>query len=220
MHFQITGDSWSQGEWNGDPTDYKIVHQGIQQYLIDSGHTVINVGQGGFNNIESLDAVQNCNFDHLIFFYTDPLRQASELEIQLDLPFTIIENHRNYVHNRLVQIKSARHCKITVIGGCAKYLGSYQHLDYVVPSITELLVLNYKDSEYMTSREWETYFFKHQKKYSVEQKKQWLTVMSQAGIKYETWNNNKNLFWPDGLHVNRHGAKLLYDHLLKLWVNE
>lgn len=218
MHFLITGDSWSQGEWDGYPTDYHVSHPGIEQYLIDDGHSVTNVGKGGYNNNESFDAI-NGEFDHLIFFYTDPLRQATEQQIKLLLPFDIITDHNINLHSNLVCLKQTTDCKITIIGGCAKYVGSAESINYLVPSISELLVPGFEDTEFMGSREWEKHFFKHERNFTVEQKSQWLTVMSRAGEKYTIWNKNKEMFWPDGLHANRHGTQKVYEYLKQLWLN-
>ena len=218
MHFLITGDSWSQGEWDGYPDDYRVTHHGIQQYLIDDGHTVTNVGRGGYNNNESCAAIPSIHFDHLIFFYTDPLRQATENEIRHKPPFDIILNHKTDLSNHFLQVKQKTNCMITVIGGCAKYLGETNNIDYSVPSISELVVTNFQDSEYMTSREWEEHFLKHEKHFNFQQKSQWLTVMTKASEKYSIWGKNKEVFWPDGLHTNRHGALILYNHLKKIWL--
>jgi hypothetical protein len=220
MRFLITGDSWSQGEWDTTPTGYRTTHTGVQQYLIDDGHEVLNVGRGGYNNLESFAAVSDLQFDHVIFFYTDPLRQAQEHEIAYKLPFDIITAHNIDLCDNFEKLKQKTNCKITVIGGCAKFTAVTQTVDFLVPSISELLVANFHDSEFMTSGEWEQHFFKHESKFDVEQKTQWLTVMTKAGEKYSVWNQHKKYFWPDGLHVNRHGALILYQHLQKLWINE
>lgn len=222
MRFLITGDSWSQGEWDGYPTDYKITHLGIQQYLLDDGYDVLNVGKGGFNNIESLAVVENAkiDFDHLIFFFTDPLRQANEIDIKTILPKVIIKNHVHLVEEKLLKIKKDKQSKITVIGGCAKFQPNSSYIDYIIPSITELLVEKFTDSEFMTSREWEEHFFKFEKNFNSAQKQQWLEVMSEASKKYQAWKKNKEYFWPDGLHANRHGLKILYHQLRQLWFNE
>jgi hypothetical protein len=219
MRFLITGDSWSQGEWDGYPTDYRITHSGIQQYLLEDKHEVYNVGQGGYNNLESLAAAKNFNhdFDHLIFFYTDPLRQAKEYDIKHVLPFVLIQDHIKLLINNLIVFKQEKQCKITVIGGCAKFNVTNNDIDYIIPSINEFLVSEFVDSEFMTSREWEEHFFKHEKNFNLVQKAQWLTVMTEAEKKYKLWSQHKEYFWPDGLHVNRHGAFKLYQSLFKLW---
>jgi hypothetical protein len=222
MRFLITGDSWSQGEWDGYPTNYRITHTGIQQYLLNDGHEVFNVGQGGYNNLESLTAITNFNnsYDHLIFFYTDPLRQASEHEIKNLLPFDIIKNHSSHLINELINLKQNQMCKITVIGGCAKFTSTSPNIDYVVPSINEIIVPTFKDTEFMTSREWEIHFHKHEKNFTFDQKSQWFEILSGASIKYSLWEQRKEYFWPDGLHANRHGTKILYNKLLELWISE
>jgi hypothetical protein len=220
MRFLITGDSWSQGEWDGYPTDYQVTHAGVHQYLLDDGHEVYNVGQGGYNNLESFAAAKNHtdSFDHLIFFYTDPLRQATESDIKNVLPFVLIKDHNKLLINELLKFKQEKQCKITVIGGCAKFTGSTDSIDYIVPSIGEFLVPEFIDSEFMTSREWEEHFFKHEKNFNIVQKQQWLKILSKAGDKYKLWNQKKEYFWPDGLHANRHGTKILYNKLKELWL--
>lgn len=69
MKILITGDSWGCGEWDGLNVDYRVTHSGIEQYLRDDGYTVENVSRGGYNNLESLEAINGCVFDHLIFFF-------------------------------------------------------------------------------------------------------------------------------------------------------
>jgi hypothetical protein len=220
MRFLITGDSWSQGEWDGYPTFYRITHSGVHQYLLDDGHEVYNVGQGGYNNLESLAAARNFSdqFDHLIFFYTDPLRQASESEIKTLLPFEIIKTHTIALLNELIELKQKQNCQITVIGGCAKFTLASPKIDYIVSSINEVIVPTFSDSEFMTSREWELHFHKYEKKFSRDQKEQWLKILSKAEDKYKLWNQKKEYFWPDGLHANRHGTKILYNKLKELWL--
>jgi len=220
MRFLITGDSWSQGEWDGYPTDYQITHAGVQQYLINDGHEVLNVGRGGYNNLESFKAVPDSQFDHVIFFYTDPLRQATEDDVANKLPFDIITAHNANLSDKFKKLKQKTNSKLTVIGGDAKYLGPTENIDYLISSISELLVTNFQDSEFRTSREWIQHFLKHESKFDVTQKAQWLTVMTKAGEKHTLWQQHKQYFWPDGQHANRHGALVLYQQLKKLWVNE
>lgn len=84
MRFLITGDSWSQGEWDGYPDQYRVTHTGIQQYLIDDGHQVYNVGCGGFNNLESVAAIDlGLEFDHLIFFIQTHCDKQTNLTLNL-----------------------------------------------------------------------------------------------------------------------------------------
>lgn len=120
----------------------------------------------------------------------------------------------------MIRIKELKKIKITVIGGCAKFPSAVDNIDYIVPSVSELLIPNFVDSEYMTSSEWEEKFFRYEKNFNFLQKKQWLAVMEGASKKYNLWKRHKEYFWPDGVHVNRAGIKILYQQLKSLWFSE
>jgi len=221
FNFIITGDSWSQGEWDGYPIDYKITHGGLHQYLVEAGHTVTNVGQGGYNNNESLTAMlvelSNNNYTHAIFFFTDPLRQSTYEEFSTQLPSTIINNHVNYIIKELDKLGRQTGIKIILVGGCAKILiKDYKpaNIDLIVPSISELLVSEFVDSEYMDSREWTEHWLKLKTNCSLEHKQEILKVFNQAHDKFNLWSEHKDLFWPDGLHANRIGHKILFDYIV------
>ena len=210
MRILITGDSWGCGEWDGLNVDYRVTHTGIEQYLRDDGYDVKNVSVGGNNNLQSLEAAKSESFDHLIFFFTDPLRQATNEEFTIQSPMAIIQNHTRHVCDYLQYFP-----KVTLIGGCVK-VKPQVNLDYVIPSVSELLVPGFKDSPYMTSHEWEDHWIKI-KRPSLKFKKEILDITDQAGRKYQLWKDNPDLFWPDGLHANRKGIRILYDHMLSLW---
>lgn len=223
MHSKIliTGDSWSQGEWDGDSSDYRVTHSGVQQYLTEAGYTVTNVGQGGYNNNESLEAViselPNNNYTHCIFFFTDPLRQTTYEEFSTTFPSIIIRNHVNHLLESLDNLKKETGIKIVIIGGCAKlivkdYIPS--NIDIIIPSLSELLIPEFTDYEFMSSREWENHWLALETKCSHEHKKEIYDLYNLASIKFDLWAKYKNLFWPDGRHVNRVGHKILFDYLI------
>ena len=217
----ITGDSWSQGEWDGYPTNYRITHGGVQQYLTEAGYTVTNVGQGGYNNNESLAALiselPNDNYTHCIFFFTDPLRQTTYEEFSTTLPSMIIRNHVNHLLESLDNINKETGIKIVIVGGCAKLIFKDYvptNIDVIVPSLSELLIPEFIDNEFMNSQEWNDHWLKLETKLSFEHKKEIYDVCNNAGIKFDTWKKRKDLFWPDGIHVNSRGHKILFDYLI------
>jgi len=219
--FIITGDSWSQGEWDGYPTDYRITHGGVQQYLVEAGYTVKNVGRGGYNNNESLTALiaglSNDNYTHCIFFFTDPLRQTTYEEFSTTLPSVIIKNHVNHLLESLDNLNKETGIKIVIVGGCAKLIvKDYMptNIDLTVPSLCELLVPGFIDNEFMNSREWNDHWLKLETKCNFEHKKEIYNVYNNAGVRFDLWKKRKDLFWPDGLHANRLGHKILFDYLL------
>ena len=210
MRILITGDSWGCGEWDGLNVDYRVTHTGIEQYLRDDGYNVKNVSVGGNNNLQSLELAKTEQFDHLIFFFTDPLRQATFKEFSTKNPKQIAQEHTDYVCSYLTYFP-----KVTLIGGCVK-VETKQLIDYVIPSVSELLIPGFKDTPYMTSHEWEEHWL-NIKKPNTQFKQEILDITEQAGRKYQLWKDHPELFWPDGLHANRKGIRILYDHLLSLW---
>jgi hypothetical protein len=175
----ITGDSWSQGEWDGYPTNYRITHGGVQQYLVEAGYTVTNIGQGGYNNNESLAALiaelPNDNYTHCIFFFTDPLRQTTYEEFSTTLPSIIIRNHVNHLLESLDNLNKETGIKIAIVGGCAKLIFKDYvpiNIDVVVPSLCELLVPEFVDNEFMNSHEWNSHCLKLETNCSFEHKKE------------------------------------------------
>lgn len=222
MRVLIAGDSWSQGEWGGSHGEYGVVHQGMHQYLLDDGYEVFNVGRGGYHNFESFDAVTQFDqsFDHLIFFYTDPLRVSKEDDIKNIPPQHLIAEHKQVIYRYLEQIKNETHAKITLIGGCVKFIGDDTNIDYLIPSVTELLIPNFVDNEYLVSQQWRSHFLAQEKTFNIQQKTQWLEILTQADNKFSVWGKNPEYFWPDGYHMNRKGAKIVYEKLKELWFNE
>ena len=208
MRILITGDSWSQGEWNGP----KTTHKGIEQYLLDDGYDVVNVGQGGYNNIQAFDAIKK-DFDHLIFFWSDPLRQATWGELNNKTPLQIIEKHTDYYMEQLDSFPL-----VTLIGGCAKvkYYNYIPNIKYVIPSMSETIVPEFEDSPYMASHEWEN-IWQNLKNPTTQWKQEILEISDLTDRKYNLWQERKDYFWPDGLHANRKGARIVYDHMLNLW---
>lgn len=220
--FIITGDSWSQGEWDGYPTDYRITHGGVHQYLVEAGYSVKNVGRGGYNNIESLNSLlvelPNNNYTHCIFFFTDPLRQSTYEEFSTKLPSTIISDHVNYLLESIDIISRENNIRIIIVGGCAKIvLDKYipTNIDLIVPSFTELVIPAFIDSEFMNSEEWNVHWLKLETRCTSKHKFEILNVYNQTQLKLNIWKQHPELFWPDGIHANRLAHKLLFDHLMR-----
>lgn len=220
--FIITGDSWSQGEWDGYPSDYRITHSGIHQYLVEAGYSVKNVGRGGYNNIESLNSLlaelPNDNYTHCLFFFTDPLRQSTYEEFSTKLPSKIIRDHKNYLLESIDNIGKNSNIKIILIGGCSKIiLDEYKptNIDFIVPSFTELVIPSFIDSEFMNSEEWYSHWLKLKTNCTIAHKSEMMNIHHQAQFKFNIWKKHNDLFWPDGIHANRLAHKLLFDHLLK-----
>ena len=219
MHFLLAGDSWSQGEWyNND-----VTHKGLEQYILDSRHDVTNVGRGGIDNCEALYQVERAlwpGIDHLIFFHTDVLRSCLAIDLRLNLPMDMLKKYQAWTADLLDRIKKNNsNLKITVIGGCGKFnTESTSAWNYCVPSLTELLVPGYSDTEFWASQTWIRFINEHASgELSGEHKSQILKIEDAIESKKKCWLDNKDFFYPDGTHPNRHAHKLLFEHLTKLW---
>ena len=237
MHFLIAGDSWSQGEMiipfvSGSKNKTAVTqqsqtpvytHKGLHQYLEDSGHTVTNVGIGGSSNTSALMQVDRAlwsDIDHLVYFYTDPLRQASPEELCRREPFELINEHIEYVKNSLLNIcTNYPNLKITLIGGCSQLPDALvDSATYAVSSVTELVCPEFVDTAYMLSGQWQLVIKDVSPgALTAQQKEQYSLIISEATRKLDFWKNNKEFFWPDGQHANRKAHLALFNHLVSLW---
>jgi len=83
MKIIVAGDSWAKGEWdkNSRTNENNVVaHGGLQQYLTEDGHEVIDASLGGQSNLAILSLIRqkldaNENIDYIFMFQTDPMRE-------------------------------------------------------------------------------------------------------------------------------------------------
>lgn len=225
MNILISGDSWSQGEWDGDwrtvPSTYRVYHPGINQYLQEAGHLIVNVGKGSISNMQALDNLKQqitCqNFDYLIFFFTDPLRDCSEQEIKSGRLFDLVQTKTKLFLDHLKQVKSqCPNLKIILLGGYSKIETFDNDIDHVIPSIIELLVPGYQDSSCADSPEWKQYLPTLSLFTSDKEKQEIVDFSKRVREKLLVMEQHKNLFYPDGYHPNRHAHRLLANKILKL----
>ena len=54
MKYIVIGSSWASGEWEWDATlGKRLTHRGLQQWLIDQGHDVLDLSRAGTGNIDN-----------------------------------------------------------------------------------------------------------------------------------------------------------------------
>lgn len=224
MNILIAGDSWGCGEWDfrlitKTATEISISHKGTEQYFLDNGYNVVNLSSGNsscsdsleqlsifFNSSESEDIV-------VVWFQTDPLRNLR--------PYTNFRNQIKTYNDMLVlndQILDSTYNllnqfnkKIVCIGGCSKLnlelINKYPNLIPLIPSVPEFLIENYTAPELWIS-DW--FYSEHFKVDTADINK--LVYISKAK---ENLKRYPALFFPDGEHPNRHGHKLIFEHLIK-----
>jgi len=80
MKFFILGDSWGCGEYSKLSKNLlPIPNTGVDYYLRNLGHTVTNEARGGSSNFGQLRHAywtlkENSDYDYIIWFHTEPLR--------------------------------------------------------------------------------------------------------------------------------------------------
>ena len=140
----ISGDSWGAGAWK----DGKIYHRGLEQYLHDDGHSVVNLSIGGGSNFHSIERITNFlktqnkqvplwhdkEIDSIIMFQTEWHRDGVEHNKNSNKDFVVNEElHKlsqhwnvgddkiilNRYYNNLSLVAQTHDIPIGIVGGCS-----------------------------------------------------------------------------------------------------
>tara|TARA_B110000503_G_scaffold69416_1_gene108192 strand:+ start:6100 stop:6822 length:723 start_codon:yes stop_codon:yes gene_type:complete len=234
MKILIAGDSWGCGEWSVDePRDTdciyfgkftSIAHKGLEQYLLDDGHSVTNLSIPGGTFRTTLESLQleNGTYDAKFVFVTDAFRGVTKHH---DVPaFRYKHNwfwtpeHSPQFYKDLYQrnirefVDTLSHLKasrgpIYLIGGLSKVSYETTNVKVAIPSMLELIVPG--------TTQYDTFFLyyhhdltrenanKETIDYVWEQNKSWLMYSRHDMLK------------PDNHHPNREAHLIAYKHLLE-----
>jgi hypothetical protein len=229
----IAGDSWSAGEW----ANMNVQHCGLAQYLNDSGHIVCNLGQGGGWNslttqkLESFLKLNHFNLNqisHIIVFQTEWIRDliysTSIFEQDFDNNFQSLRDQTiSSFYYKLSELGQTFNKKIYVIGGASdtiwvdKFSQEYPNVEIVCQSLTKLLIdqdhridnpvfCMYSRTHIKIINQFKTLFINKDLDLL-------LNDIDLGGIRLDTLAANKEFFWPDGYHPNRHGHRILFNFL-------
>jgi len=224
----IAGDSWGCGEWE----DMKVTHGGLAQYLQEDGHKTINLSLGGSSNWEIYERIQ--------LFFASGIPNYLIEDIDLILVFQTEWNrdfdqkrstctNQRYGMNavscwqyRLSEIAINNNVKIGIIGGCSDtmFLDKFEHeypgLFIACQSLTNLCVNNDHriNDPTIIIRPAEDHL-KQMKDYCRKSDclDQLLIDLDKGKLRHSVWSENKKYFYPDGVHPNRLGHKILFDFL-------
>lgn len=240
MNVLIVGDSWGLGEWNLLCTD--ISHRGLEQYLIDDGHSVTNLSKGGISNIDIyhrlrnyLDRSQDCNFSKIVVFQTEYTRDFRYEQMNMHHVFGV-DDWKNLLtpsdlssrwierfYLRLSEVSQEYKIPVLILGGCSDTI-PFDNMDKDYPgcsiacqSITNLLV----NQDPFISKPVFSWYLKNSEDLVRKLKKsmpmEGLSVLLDdihRGFERQcTLQENPDLFYPDGRHPNRRGHFLLYEYL-------
>lgn len=240
MNILIAGDSWGCGEWNVECS--AINHKGLEQYLLEDNHQVFNLSKGGSSNLDSINRIRLW-FDRFVDVKIDIII-AFQTEFTRDFKHDVIQQEYNKINNdwenikkitdissrwverfyfRLSEIAQEKKCSVLLIGGASDTLWfDNMQIDYpgctiACQSITNLLLhgshkIDNPILSWYTNKSFD--FIKKIKLAGIHQGE----IMSAIDLGMEresSLKENPNLFFPDGIHPNRIGHRILFDFLKK-----
>lgn len=228
MKILLAGDSWGCGVWaknkkNETPT---VIHRGIEQFMSDDGHEVVNISQGGFANYEIINkmkSVINDNFDYIFYIQTDPLRDHFKSSIfqKKEIWFTdyqsLLEINNKLMldtYNKLNNFGKTIH----MIGGCSKVesnmLEQFSNLKLVLCSIPEFICDGYTAPKIFFTQKW--WRDELDDRWSLET----LDKIIEQQDKWHWLGKNCSHFKEDRYHSDRHGYEKVYNYIKENVLNE
>lgn len=217
----IVGDSWGVGEWS---KDWNLSGPGFGHYLMLHDQ-VCNLSLGAGSNTDSLDRLSQFfkkykvdQHDTIYWIVTCPSRDI-DIKQCLDKSGSLKQTLLNSLFKSLdTAQKLATHydIQINLIGGLCDLnsidISQYTNLNVCVPSWGRLLDQQYKiGAFYPTS--W-TDLGRLIKEHYPDHLEDWADIADEVIAKNQSWSK---IFHTDGSHPDRHGHKILHDHLYPEW---
>jgi hypothetical protein len=232
----ILGDSWSQGEIDFDENKKHIVtHGGVHRYLVEHGHSVTNLGGLGESNDQAYRCYiqQPATYDLVLWFQTDVTRDVNynyeELFYKKLVELKSIRGVFDYIllntYSLLDAAAKQKNEKIFTLGGFATVddqIQNFTNLVNFVPSIISLIDPSKSFSAYsfFMRFDWFVDVIENiSSNYSLEQEiidtlKEEYIHMVDENVKMKNYlKENKKYFWPDGMHPNREGHRIIFNKI-------
>lgn len=213
MRIYIGGDSWGCGEWGYTKETYSVTHKGLEQFLIDDGHTVTNKSRSARGNKKTYDLlVEADEHDVYIIFQTVSLRDNEDWNSLVTWTDFIGRNEE--LQADFYKKLSSLPMKIHILGGLEKinkdHIAQYPNLVPVIESIPEVLT----EFKAETLRSYiGIYNFYDLLSHNID-----IEVLDKLDDALNYWDDtvsNTEYFQPDGKHINRHGHRQVYNIVKK-----
>jgi len=236
----IAGDSWGCGEWGesdrtGTNVQFGIVnHTGLEQYLQDDGHNVINVSYGGSSNIDvcnqlntSLNVLSGVgkvsDVKHIFVFQTEwhrAYRYTLPVDSVIDIDYihTVMSNY----YYRLSDLALKYKVRIGLIGGCTDILWldafekEYPGVFIACQSMINLcLNHNHRIGNPLFDLQNDLPLVDKMKSNNFKNTEFLLAQLKDTNDRRDNMSRCPQFFAPDFVHANQFGHQKLYN-LLKL----
>lgn len=208
----VTGDSWSAGEWDtsmGDDINLHAVQYSLSNYLGETRkYEVVHnpfPGHGDGVVIAHLfDRHDLADFDYIVYVKTCATRSFKYLEEEKHPMFHKEKNILTkicWMNDNFYRHFTEIGHKLILLGGIEKIRSSFDCF-LKIPSITEFLYPNWKDTEYFGD-------IKYIADLADDDKIGSELLFKCAKRKIDFWKKHDEYFYPDGVHPNRKAHKKL-----------
>lgn len=234
----IAGDSWGCGEWGesdntGPNIQFGIVtHTGLEQYLQDDGHNVINVSYGGSSNIDvcnqlntslnTLSCVGKLSEINRIFVFQTEWHRGYRYTLPADRVIDI-----DYIHMvmsdyyyRLSDLALKYNVRIGLIGGCADVLWldafekEYPGVFIACQSMINLCLNdNHRTSNPLFDLQNDLPLTEKMKSNNIKNTEFLLTQLTDTAKRRDDMQLCTKFFEPDFVHANQFGHQKLFNNL-------
>ena len=205
----IIGDSWGCGEWGLKDGLYRVVHGGLEQYLIDAGYQVKNLSGSSKQNEESVEFLENYLESNsaptaVFWFVTCPLRTSTHRIYNDPYEFGIFQLTATFDY--LDRLAKKYHTKIYALGGLCDLPEKivqhrYDNISVVIPSISSLIIDNFPQAMFGDVKE-------------LHRIKSTEAAMEAAGLIENKLNLFKESeFFPDHGHPGREAHKIIFEKI-------
>ncbi len=231
----IAGDSWSCGEWMFNDATQKlgIVHKGLEYYIKNDRGNVANISIGGSSNLDSINRIKSWlerfpnSVEKIFVFQTEYNRDFKFCKLLPEelLNITKLSDVASRwiarFYMRLSEIAVDHNCKIYIIGG-ASDTDWFDNMDADHPgcqiacqSLTNLICNN---NHRISDPVYSWYSKDSAELISILKNKgcdpeEILNEIAKGFERENQLRSNPKYFYPDGIHPNRDGHKILYDFL-------
>jgi lysophospholipase L1-like esterase len=241
MKFILAGDSWGCGEWmRGDLLNPKKLkaHGGFAQYLEEAGHTVVNLSIGGASNTYvsqslefylSREIIKGTN-DKINGIFVVQTTYTRDYRFRYDEDYNKIEHANSLAdiwlarfYSRLTETAQKYQIPVFLIGGHCdtvwldNFEEFYPGVKIVCQSMINLIINSnhrvdvpifswYGASDVPLVNEIKQHL-------NSEQLLQFLNLIDLGYQRQISLSLYPEYFFPDGVHANREGHKILFDFL-------
>lgn len=241
MKFFIMGDSWGVGEWELENGKFKsIPDTGTDYHLQQLGHQVTNISAGSAGNFGQLRHAywtlkNNSDYDYIIWFYTETMRDIQEIvindpeEAKIQFPkfkmLLNLEDTISYMDRQNYQYAQSMYNEyqipFIIIEGQSRLpqiINEFSFVAHVIPWLKELLNLDFLPPS-NTFFSWQkiqrilTHFNIDEKKFIIEN----LDELDKSKIIIELAKASK--LFPDDAHPGSLCHKQLANRIVN-WVHQ